>query len=42
MEALKYAEERAPKLYEQLMGKEEKMKIHEPKLFEFKRTKIVK
>jgi hypothetical protein len=36
-EALKYAEQRVPKLYEEKMGKEEKRKIQEPKLFDFKR-----
>jgi hypothetical protein len=36
-DALKYAEGRVPKLYEEKMGKEEKKKIHEFKLFKFKR-----
>jgi WD40 repeat protein len=35
-EALKYAEQRVPKLYEEKVGKEEKEKIQEPKLFNFK------
>jgi WD40 repeat protein len=36
-DALRYAEHRVPKLYEEKMGKEEKKKIQEPKLFEFRR-----
>jgi len=42
MDALKYAEQRVPKLYEEMMGKEEKRKIQEPKLFEFKHQQVRK
>jgi WD40 repeat protein len=36
-EALRYAEQRVPKLSEEKLGKEATKKIQEPKLFEFKR-----
>ena len=35
-EALRYAEQRVPKLYEEKIGKEETKKIQVPKLFEFR------
>ena len=38
-EAIRYAEQRVPKLYEEKMGKEETKKIQEPKLFEFLKQK---
>jgi WD40 repeat protein len=38
-EALRYAEQRVPKLYEEKMGKEETKKVQEPKLFEFLKHK---
>jgi hypothetical protein len=36
-EALRYAEQRVPKLYEEKIGREEKRKIQVPKLFDFRR-----
>ncbi len=42
MEALRYAERRVPTLYEERVGKEEKRKVQEPKLFEFERQQIRK
>jgi hypothetical protein len=40
MEAIKYAERRVPKLYEELLGKEQRSAGQEPKLFDFIRPQF--